>query len=35
MVWGSKEEGINWEIGIDTYPLLMLLLLLLSRFSRV
>ena len=34
MVWGSKEEGINWEIGIDTYPLL-LLLLLLSRFSRV
>ena len=22
MVWGAKEEGINWEMGIDTDPLL-------------
>ena len=26
---------MNWEVGIDIYTLLLLLLLLLSRFSRV
>ena len=30
--WGG---GINWDFGIDIYTLLLLLLLLLSRFSRV
>ena len=31
-VEGDKEGGINWEIRIDIYTLLLLLL---SRFSRV
>ena len=32
---GERGGGINSEIGIDIYTLLLLLLLLLSRFSRV
>ena len=30
----TEGSGVNWETGIDMYTLL-LLLLLLSRFSRV
>ena len=32
---GERGREIDWEIGIDIYKLLLLLLLLLSRFSRV
>ena len=33
--WGEGESGMNWQSRTDIYRLLLLLLLLLSRFSHV